>query len=423
MSETSQNQIFRAAAIERLSSPEQLEEFVRITRPADWLATLVICLALAAIVTWGILGTIPTRVTGEGMLIGDGGAVVDAVSATGSRLSSVDVAVGDVVRQGQTVARLSQTEAEQRHRNALEVLEERERERQELAAATEKEIATKRNSFAAQKAALAQVIAIAEERASVLAAEVKTLEGMVSGGLATQPQAEEKRVELYAVQQRITDAKSDLLRIDAQSLDLETQRDHDRMEMQFRVNDARREANQLDVTLARDSQLLSPADGRVTEVKVSPGAVLAAGTPVLAIETAARGLRAVIFLPADQGKTIKGGMEVRVEPSTVKREEYGSLIGTVESISEFPVTPERMDAVLHNVALVSRFSNQGPLFECVVALKTDAAATSGYRWSSGVGPPLILTEGTLARAEITTRERPPIDLVIPLIKRLVGVDG
>jgi HlyD family secretion protein len=41
----------------------------------------------------------------------------------------------------------------------------------------------------------------------------------------------------------------------------------------------------------------------------------------------------------------------------------------------------------------------------------------------GHGPPIRLTTGTLARAEITTRTRRPIDLVLPNIKRLTGLGG
>ena len=46
---------------------------------------------------------------------------------------------------------------------------------------------------------------------------------------------------------------------------------------------------------------------------------------------------------------------------------------------------------------------------------------TGYRWSSGSGPPTRLSTGTLARAEVTTREQPPIDLVVPIMRRLSGI--
>ena len=58
-----------------------------------------------------------------------------------------------------------------------------------------------------------------------------------------------------------------------------------------------------------------------------------------------------------------------------------------------------------------------------VSLQQDTTTTSGYRWAVGKGPSLRLTSGTLTRAEITTRQQRPLDLVIPLIKHLTGIDG
>jgi HlyD family secretion protein len=97
------------------------------------------------------------------------------------------------------------------------------------------------------------------------------------------------------------------------------------------------------------------------------------------------------------------------------------MIGTVASISEFPVTPEGMAAVLHNEALAKRFSGKGAPYAVVVQLQRDTKAASGYRWSSGKGPPIRLSTGTLVRAEVTTREQPPVDLVVPIMRRLSGI--
>src|SRR6516225_7105315 len=110
--ERSPEKIFRAAALQRLSSPEQLDQLVGITRPADWLAALVIGILLGAVAIWSVIGRIPTRVSGEGILISEAGRFVDVVSAVGGRLGSVDVSVGDHVVQDQVIAQISQTETE-----------------------------------------------------------------------------------------------------------------------------------------------------------------------------------------------------------------------------------------------------------------------------------------------------------------------
>ena len=415
--------IFRKAAIERLSNPEQLDHVVGVTRPFDWLAAAALALGLAVLLTWSVLGRIPTRVSGEGILLGSGGHLVDAVSAVSGNLASLDVGIGDDVRRDQVIARVAQTEAEQRLRSARDVLSEREHEHAELAGAISREIDAKLANYAAQEEGLTSVIAAAEQRSAYLRDEVAKLEPAAATGTVTRKYLEDRRVELNNARERITDARNDILKLKSQRLDLQSQRDRDRMQSEFRVNDARRSVQQQVTELERGSRVVSPADGRVVEVKVSRGAVLAVGTPVIEIETAGQVLEATVYMPPDRGKTIKPGMEVRVEPVTVRREEYGAIVGTVLAVSEFPVTPQGMQADLHNDALVKRFSKEGAPYSARVALERNPSTVSGYRWTSGKGPPLLLSSGTITRAEVTTREQPPIDLVIPLMKRLSGIGG
>jgi HlyD family secretion protein len=415
--------VFRDAAVERLSSPEQLDQLVNITRPFDWVAAIALLLGLVVLIAWSILGRVPTRVAGDGILLSSGGRVVDAVSGVAGRLASLDVAVGDEVRLDQVIARVGQTEIEQRLRQANEVLRERQREHAELTATITREIDTKLANFVAQEAGLNEAIAVAEQRESYLTGEVARLEPAVSNGFVTRKTVEDRRVELNSAKLRIVDAQNDILKLKAQRADLQSQRDRDRMQSEFRINDAKRLVEQLSAELDRGSRIVSPAEGRVVEVKVSAGSVLTVGTPVIEIETAGRTLEATIYMPPDRGKNIGPGMVVHVEPTMVVREEFGAIIGKVISISEFPVTPQGMVADLHNDTLVKRFSQDGAPYVAKVRLEPDATTVSGYRWSSGKGPPLRLSSGTLARAEVTTREQPPIELVIPLLKRLSGVGG
>ena len=329
-------QIFRAVALERASSPEQLDHLVVITKPFDWVAGLVILLALAGAITWGFIGRIPTRVPGEGILISGGGKVVDAVSAAAGRLASVQVSVGDHVSQGQLIARIVQTDTEQRYRNAVEVHREREHEHADLNARIEAELSAKARNFAKLEAAFEQIIRAANQRVEYLTGELKNLEGLLAKGITTRRNVEDRRRELTDAQQRREDAQNEILKLRAQKLDLDTQRAKDREDSQFRLNEARRQMEQLAGELGRNTEVLSPIEGRVIEVKVSTGSVLSIGTPVIGIRTENTTLEALVYVPADRGKSVKPGMEVRLEPSTVKREEFGTLVGTVLSISEFP---------------------------------------------------------------------------------------
>lgn len=417
------NRAFRAVALERAASPEQLDHLVGITRPVDWILALVIFVTLGTAVAWGIFGRIPTRAQAEGILVSSGGRVVDAVSAAPGRLASIEVAVGDRVTQGQAIARITQTDIEQRYRNAMEVHRERERERDILKSKITAELASKAQNFAKLEQAFNQIIKATDQRIDYLTVDLSNLEGLLAKGFTTRRNVEERRRELTDAQQRREDTQNEILKLKAQKTDLETQRERDIQDSQFRLNDARRQMDQFAGELGRNTTVLSPIEGRVLEIKVSSGSVLNVGTSVIAVETEGTTLDAIVYISADRGKSVKPGMEVRLEPSTVKREEFGTMVGSVVSVSDFPVTPQGMAAVLHNESLVTRFTKEGAPYAASVRLKPDASTVSGYRWAVGKGPSLRLTSGTLTKAEITTREQSPLELVVPMLKRLTGITG
>jgi len=414
--------IFRASALQRAASPDELDHVVAITKPTDWILAAVLTMALLGAIIWGIYGRVPSRVSGQGILVGSG-RVVDAVSAAEGRLASLGVAVGDHVERGQVVARISQTDTEQKYRNAVEAYKERQREHEDMATRVAAELAAKASNFEKLEVAFNKVIEATDQRVRFLSVDVQNLEQLMAKGLTTRKALEDRRLELTEAQQRRTDSQNEILKLHAQKTDLETQRQHELQQAEFAANNARREMQALAGTLGRSSEVLSPISGRVVETETSIGSVLAVGTPVALIEDEGSSLEAVIYIPADQGKSVKPGFQVHIAPSTVKREEFGTMVGIVTSVSEFPVTPQGMSAVLHNDQLVKLFSKDGAPYAVIVSLEQDASTTSGYRWAVGKGPELHLTSGTLAQAEITARNRRPIDLVVPLLRKLTGIDG
>jgi HlyD family secretion protein len=414
---------FRTAALDRAASPEQFDHLVVITKPSDWIWAAVICFLLAAAIIWGVVGRIPTRVSGEGILISNGDRVVDAVSAAAGRLASVSVALGDHVVKGQPVAQIVQTDIEQKHSEAVAVLGEKQREYAILSEKVQSELAIKSQNFAKMEDGLNQVIKATTQRVEFLTVDVRNLEDLLAKGYTTRKNLSDRREELVSAQQRLVDTHNQILKLRADKSDLETQRDRELRQSEFALNEGQRQVSATAESLTQNTQVISPIEGRVVEVKISPGSVLAVGTAVLEIESEGNKLEGVVYIPPEQGKRIKPGMQVQIEPSTVKREEFGMLLGTIETVSDFPMTPQGMAAVLHNETLVTKFSHDGAPYAAKVVLEQDPSTTTGYRWAVGTGPNQHLTSGTLARAEITIRRQRPLDLIIPLIKHLTGIDG
>lgn len=98
-------QIYRKEALERMGSPEQLDQLMTVTSRRGWMALGAIGLLLLTALVWSLLGEVPTRVEGHGVLVRLGG-VVSVPAPWAGTVASVSVQVGETIEQGQELARL-----------------------------------------------------------------------------------------------------------------------------------------------------------------------------------------------------------------------------------------------------------------------------------------------------------------------------
>ena len=414
--------IFRQVALDRLSSPEQLDRLITLTSPIGWMALLALAVLLLAIVGWGIFGTVPTRVQGSGIIVSRGGQVFDAMAPASGTLTTV-AAIGALVGQGDVVARLDDVRVRQDLEHAETVLREQEQQFAELVARFDREITARHKVDDQQRENLGEIIRSAEQRHSFYADELAGDQPIAQKGFITRRFVQETRQLMETAEQDERRARNDLLRIGAEELDQADRRDQEVWHQQEAVNTARRTVEELQIRLDRDTRIVSPIDGHVTELKADIGTVVAPGRPVVSIAKAGQGLELVLYISPEQGKTVAPGMEVRIAPATLNKEEFGTLIGRVLDISEFPISPQGMLTVLGNPELVKLFSVRGAPYAARVSLIPDAASPSGYQWSTGKGPPVAISAGTTASAEVTVRTQRPITLVLPLLRRQTGIGG
>lgn len=70
--------IFREKSIERLKSPEQLNEYIRVAGPSVWLVLAAAILLLIGTIAWSVFGTVQTVVNTSALA--EGGSVICFVS-------------------------------------------------------------------------------------------------------------------------------------------------------------------------------------------------------------------------------------------------------------------------------------------------------------------------------------------------------
>jgi len=58
------NKLFRQKSIDRVSSPEQLNEYIKVSNPGIWIVLSAILVLVVGLLVWGIFGRVTTSVSG-----------------------------------------------------------------------------------------------------------------------------------------------------------------------------------------------------------------------------------------------------------------------------------------------------------------------------------------------------------------------
>jgi HlyD family secretion protein len=378
------SKLFRKAALEKLASPERLDEMMQIISPMGWLSVIAIGFGLVALTVWSVVGTISIKVAGKGMLL-RGGVVFDIASTTEGRLAEVLVKPGDHITVDEVIARLDRPALRLKIQNTREDLSR-------LSGQGSRQ-------STADRSLLAQYRSQAEE----LRAKIATQEEMVERGLLTNSTLMRTKAELTANEQTQAQLRSK------------------QAGSQNQVEDIRQLLNELENELESTSKVVSPFSGRIVEVSIEAGDVVGAGSRLMTLESEDAPITAMIYIPAAEGKKVRPGMEVYVSPSTVRAEEYGFMVGTVENASDYPVTPEGLRRVLRNQQLIQELTGESAPIEVRVLLIPDTETPSGFKWSSSEGPPMKVFSGTICSANVTVETKKPISYVLPLARKTLGV--
>ena len=146
--------------------------------------------------------------------------------------------------------------------------------------------------------------------------------------------------------------------------------------------------------------VVSREDATVVSLPVSLYQVVTPGTAVASLEPLSDDLEAVVYVPVSQGKGIRPGMAVRLSPSVAKKEEYGVMLGTVTSVSPYSVSETGINMLTGNEVLTHALTSGRAVHKVRVQVLRDPNSRSGIKWSSGRGPNLAITSGTLCSADI-----------------------
>src|SRR5262249_19113707 len=226
---------------------------------------------------------------------------------------------------------------------------------------------------------------------------------------------------LAAIQDRIAGLRAHLQELEAQQYSVQAKVQQDDAERQAVIQELERNLSAVQKDLDIAGNVVSPYGGEVLEIKIAAGATVATGDSILSIQPDRQDLEVLLYLPSARAKDVRAGMEAKVSPSNVKPEEFGFISGYVTYVSGFPDTPAELMRNFTNEVLVKTRTADGPVTGVHVEMATNTKTASGYQWTSSKGPDLTLTGGTLCTAEVVTRWQKPIELVLPSLRKALGL--
>jgi HlyD family secretion protein len=408
-----QSNLFRKAALDKATSPEQLDLVMQVTSPMGWLAVATIGAILFMVGIWSVVGTIPDLVEGQGVLI-RGERLSEIKAGVPGVVARLNVSPDSVVAAGQVIGIINRDRSEVERKIALKESELNRMRSQHLS-----ENAADEQAFSRNKALIG---AKASELNSLRKQRV-TQQDLVRRGLKPEN-------ALFEFDQRMTAVRGELNALQSENSVIQGR-------MTPRLNEQKSlegEIEYLKVDLERTaSEVKSPEAGRVVEVIKRAGDRVAEGEPLVRLESARPtgaeatqaycdgNIHAVIYVSGQLAGKVHPEQLARVSPVDVKKEEYGYIIGTVEWVSTFAASTDDMKEKLKNDRLVQSYTEKGPVFEARVCLTFDPDnKANGLKWSSSTGPPKKIGSGALCQTSIVVDHRKPYTYVIPSIKTTMG---
>ena len=406
-----ENQLFRKSAIEKLASPERLDVLMQVTSPVGWVAIATVAFILACAIVWSVVGSIPTRIDGQGTLLRGGGLRELRASGDGV-LTKVNFKLNDVVKMGQVVAEVSAGNTDDPLNAARQRYEQALREYNMSKIEDESSILGLKGTINNYQADLDRT----QSELTRANDDLTVKREQLSKGLITKARVDGIERDASNLQSKISSLRTQISGVNQQIRGVE-QRIRQRMQS---VDAAKLELTQTTNTIASVSKIEATVEGRVVELKKNTGDRVAPGTVLAVLEPPSAMLEPIVFVSSSTGKRIKPGMEAQISPSTVKREEYGFMKGTVQSVGDYPVTPDAAMSIIANQTLVQELIGSTAKIEMRAALKPNTEAASGYEWSSSSGPPFRVDTGTRVTVSVVVDRKRPISLILPILRSTFG---
>jgi len=120
------------------------------------------------------------------------------------------------------------------------------------------------------------------------------------------------------------------------------------------------------------------------------------------------GVTVYCYVPMNVSKRIDAGMNVQISPDYAPREEFGYILGKVESVGGKPVTEDEITQTFGNINYVMEFITGGNMVQVKVVPEQEKGR---LKWSNKKGENVSVTNGSYCDLLIVVKERKPYELI------------
>ena len=414
--------IFRDEALQKASSPDQIDDLMHIIQPRVWITVLAVLFLIIVTLLWGFFGNIPTHVNGSGIILRSD--MVGGIYANGNgELVAISVHEGDAVSKGQVIGRIKHPELRAEIENLEKHIAELSIETNSQNLITDS-ILEREMYYVEQKyQSIKQSITRNKEKQKILEDRIRDQDELLKKGLITRQTYLNSLDELKKLE-----INEDQLINEFTEIEIEKSKNTKGARLSIFDNrlilkEQLRKLELLKIELDDTENVRSNYDGIVLEQSAFVGSLVTRGTVIAVIEpsTGNTDHRAVVFVLLKDAKKLRQGMRSYIIPTVIKKEESGMIIGEVSHVAEYPMSYAGLVNIVGSDLLASEISKTGEPVFVKLKLEKDPDSFSGFRWTSGKGPNIKIKSGTKVDVNILVKEQRPISLVLPWLKKLTGI--
>ena len=323
---TQKQNLFRKKSLERLSSPEQLDQLMQVVNPKSWMPLAVLGSLIFIALLWSILGRIPITVEGRGILVFPGN-VVPLQSKSAGQIIELKIKVGDVIKAGQVIGTIDQSELQGQLVQQQAKLTELQDQNRQVGSLQKASTEEEKRAIQQQRRFLQQSLQNEQSSTANYQERLQARKQLYAQRLVTNDVLLDAEQQYLKNLQTITNLQAQLQELDSraakqnrQDLEASTARKKEMQETQ-------REIGRLALQLSNNGQIISQQSGRVLEIAISQNQVISAGSRIanLAEEDSSETLEGITYFNVEDGKKVREGMEIQITPQIVKRERFGGI--------------------------------------------------------------------------------------------------